>query len=141
MDWLTGSLKPYIDETYRPLPGREHTIICGSSMGGLMSLYAACEYNHVFQRAACLSPSVWGAPAKLVKLISHANIQNDTCVYLDYGSEEIYNHATTLESLTTLSHLLMTKHINLTFRIVPGGTHCEASWERQIPIFMDCLGL
>ena len=31
--------------------------------------------------------------------------------------------------------------VNLALRIVPGGTHCEASWERQIPIFMDCLGL
>ncbi len=141
MDWLVGTLKPYIDENYRTMPDREHTIICGSSMGGLMSLYAACEYNDVFQRAACLSPSVWVHPGKLIKLVSHANIKNDTCIYMDYGSEEIYNHATTVESLTSLAHLLLTKHVNLAFRIVPGGTHCEASWERQIPIFMDCLDL
>ena len=37
--------------------------------------------------------------------------------------------------------LLLTKRVNLAFRIVPGGTHSEASWERQIPVFMDCLGL
>ena len=135
MDWLVNDLKPKVDARLRTLPDREHTIICGSSMGGLMSLYAAMEYNHVFQKAACLSPSV------LVKMIAKAHIKNDTCVYMDYGSEEIYNHAANAEALITMSHLLLTKHVNLAFRIVPGGTHCEASWEQQIPFFMDCLGL
>jgi hypothetical protein len=49
--------------------------------------------------------------------------------------------AANAEALISISHLLLTKHVNLAFRIVPGGTHCEASWEKQIPIFMDCLGL
>lgn len=141
MDWLVKELKPKIDARLRTLPDRKNTIICGSSMGGLMSLYAAVEYNHVFQRAACLSPSVWVSPSKLVQMIAKANIKNDTCIYMDYGSEEIYNHAANAEALITISHLLLTKHVNLAFRIVPGGTHCEASWERQIPIFMDCLGI
>ena len=35
----------------------------------------------------------------------------------------------------------MTKRVNLAFRIVPEGTHCEASWARQVPIFMECLGV
>ena len=52
MNWLVKTLKPYIDANYRTLPDRKNTIICGSSMGGLMALYAACTYNHVFQRAA-----------------------------------------------------------------------------------------
>lgn len=141
MDWLVKELKPKIDERLRTLPDREHTIIAGSSMGGLMSLYAAMEYNHVFQKAACLSPSLWVSPSKVVKMISRANIKNDTCIYMDYGSEEIYNHAANAEALITMCHMLLTKHVNLTFRIVPGGTHCEACWEQQIPIFMDCLGL
>jgi len=37
--------------------------------------------------------------------------------------------------------MLLKKYTNLTFRIVPGGEHSEASWEKQIPVFMDCLGL
>lgn len=141
MDWLVNDLKPQIDARLRTLPDREHTIIAGSSMGGLMSLYAALEYNDVFQRAACLSPSLWVAPSKIIQMISLAQIKNDTCVYMDYGSKEIYNHAATVEALISVSHLLLAKHVNLAFRIVPGGTHSEASWERQIPIFMDCLGL
>lgn len=141
MDWLVNVLKPKIDARLRTLPGREHTIIAGSSMGGLMSLYAALEYNDVFQRAACLSPSLWVAPSKIIQMISMTQIKNDTCIYMDYGSKEIYNHAATAEALISVSHLLLAKHVNLAFRIVPGGTHSEASWERQIPIFMDCLGL
>ncbi len=141
MDWLVNDLKPAIDANLRTLPDRENTIICGSSMGGLMSLYAAVEYNDTFQRAACLSPSVWVAPAKLVRMIGKATIKNDTCIYMDYGSEEIYNHATNKEALISMAHLLLSKHVNLSFRIVPGGTHSEASWEKQIPIFMECLGI
>ena len=141
MDWLVGTLKPEIDATYRTLPGRENTIICGSSMGGLMALYGATVYNHVFQRAACLSPSLWVAPGKSVEMIAHQNIQNDTCIYMDYGSKEMLNHAASAEALISVAHLLLTKRVNLAFRIVPGGTHSEASWEQQIPIFMDCLGL
>ncbi len=141
MDWMVNTLKPQIDATYRTLPEREHTILCGSSMGGLMALYGVVQYNSVFQRAACLSPSLWIAPVKIIELIALANIRNDTCIYMDYGSREIFNHVASAETLISASHLLLTKRVNLAFRIVPGGTHSEASWEQQIPVFMDCLGL
>ena len=74
-------------------------------------------------------------------MILSAKIRNDTCVYLDYGSEEIPNHPANVEALTMVSHCLLSKRVNLTFRIVPGGNHSEASWERQIPVFMRCLGV
>ena len=59
MNWFIHSLKPEIDKSYRTLSDREHTYIAGSSMGGLMSLYAVLEYNHIFSRAGVLSPSLW----------------------------------------------------------------------------------
>ena len=141
MDWLVKYLKPFVDKNYRTLPEREHTIIAGSSMGGLMSLYAAVCYNHVFQRAACLSSSLWVDPDQVLQMIAGAKIKNDTCIYMDYGSLEMYNHDANASALTAVTHLLLTKKVDLTFRIVPGGTHCEACWEKQIPIFMECLGL
>ena len=141
MNWLVNTLKPYIDANYRTLPDRKNTVIAGSSMGGLMALYAATTYNHVFQRAACLSPSLWLNPGKVLELIAKANIRRDTCIYMDYGSEEIFSHAANAEALISTTHMLLTKQVNLAFRIVPGGTHSEASWEKQIPIFMECLGL
>ena len=141
MDWMVKELKPQIDAEYRTLPDRKNTIICGSSMGGLMALYACCCYNQVFQRAACLSPSIWVDQEKVQALIAKAKVENDTCIYLDYGSLEIGNHEENAQALTEMAKLLLTKRVNLTFRIVPGGTHSEASWERQIPVFMECLGL
>ena len=141
MEWLVNELKPYIDANYRTLPNREHTIIAGSSMGGLMSLYAATVYNHVFSKAACLSPSLWTNPERLLKMVEKADVGEDTCIYMDYGSEEIFNHHSTAEALISSAQMLLTKRVNLAMRIVPGGTHSEASWERQIPIFMDCLGV
>ena len=141
MNWLVKTLKPYIDANYRTLPDRKNTIICGSSMGGLMALYAACTYNHVFQRAACLSPSIWVAPGQVLEMVARSHIRRDTLIYMDYGENEMFNHVANQEALISTSHLLLTKRVNLALRVVPGGDHSEASWERQIPIFMDCLGL
>lgn len=141
MNWLVHELKPYIDANYRTLPDRENTIVAGSSMGGLMALYAVSCYNKVFQRAACLSPSLWVDSSKIYNLIARANIKNDTTIYMDYGSDEINNHDGNANALISMTNLLLMKRANLTMRIVPGGTHCEASWEQQIPVFMDCLGI
>lgn len=141
MNWLVKELKPYIDEHYRTLPDRCNTIIAGSSMGGLMALYGACAYNHVFQRAACLSPSLWVDAGKVLQMVAKSQIRKDTCIYMDYGSEEMSNHLANAEAMISTSHLLLTKRVNLAMRIVPGGNHSEASWERQIPVFMSCLGL
>ena len=139
MNWLVKTLKPAIDARLRTLPDRSHTYICGSSMGGLMSIYAAVNYNKFFQRAACLSPSVWVSPEKMATMISKSRMRPDTYIYMDYGSRELYNHDTNTEALVGVMDQLLRKQVYLTFRIVPGGTHSEASWEKQIPVFMDCL--
>lgn len=61
--FIVEELKPFIDYTYRTHSAREETFMMGSSMGGLMSLYALCEYPEVFAGAGCLSthwPAVEG---------------------------------------------------------------------------------
>ena len=141
MNWLIHELKPFIDANYRTLTDRSNTAIAGSSMGGLMALYAVCVFNHVFGRAACLSPSLWVSPGKVLEMVARAHIRRDTTIYMDYGENEMFNHVSTQESMISTAHLLLTKRVNLAFRIVPGGNHSEASWEKQIPIFMECLGL
>ena len=110
-------------------------------MGGLMSVYASTVYNGVFSRAACLSPSLWVQPEKVRDMVAKSDIGGDTVIYMDYGSEELSNHGEMMERLTAMAALLLEKGVNLTFRIVPGGDHSEASWERQVPVFMECLGI
>lgn len=139
--WLTGEFKPYIDKTFRTLPDRKNTFLAGSSMGGLMALYGVTAYNHVFQRAAALSPSLWIDPAKVLEFVAKAKLRRDTNVFMDYGEKELRNHEPSQSILTGTVQLLLAKGANVTFRILPGGEHCEASWEREIPVFMECLGI
>jgi predicted alpha/beta superfamily hydrolase len=141
MHWMVNTLKPYIDSNYPTLSDREHTAICGSSMGGLMSAYAVSAYNYVFSKAACLSPSFWVNPREIKSLLEHNDMISDTRIYMDYGSEELCNHQENTTILNETLALLQHKGASASLRIVPGGTHCEASWEKQIPVFMDYLGL
>jgi enterochelin esterase-like enzyme len=60
--FLVEELKPAIDARYATLPGPEGTFVMGSSMGGLISLYALCEYPQVFGGAAALSAHWVGMP-------------------------------------------------------------------------------
>lgn len=139
MDWMVGSLKPLIDSHYPTLPQRETTFVAGSSMGGLMSLYAVLRYNHVFSRAACLSPSIWLATRQLDRMIQEADVAPDTVIYMDYGSREMAYHANMRSQFARVTTALLEKQVLLTSRIVPNGDHCEACWEEQIPFFINTL--
>ncbi|MCR4607464.1 MAG: alpha/beta hydrolase [Oscillospiraceae bacterium] len=138
MDWFINSFKPFVDSSYPTLPDRENTFIAGSSMGGLMSLYAVCSFNSVFSRAAAVSPSLVFGRGELEKLIRDADMRDDTVIYMDMGDRETAWRGVG-RSFRFFSELLLKKGVKLTSRIVPGGSHCEASWERQIPFFIPAL--
>ncbi|MEN9570876.1 MAG: hypothetical protein RL172_2107 [Bacteroidota bacterium] len=59
--FLIHTLKPYVDKNYRTQPAKEGTIIAGSSMGGLISCYAAVKHPGVFGKAGVFSPAFWTA--------------------------------------------------------------------------------
>lgn len=141
MKWLVHQLKPYVDKTFRTLPDRAHTSLAGSSMGGLIALYGITAYNHVFRQAACLSPSLWVAPAKLLAMVAKAKYKPDTTIFLSYGQKEMDNHSSNRWAIGMTAKELFAKGVNLTLRIVPNGEHCEAAWEQEVPIFMECLKL
>ena len=139
MRWMAHTLKPLIDERYPTLPERETTWIAGSSMGGLMSLFAVSEFNHVFSRAAALSPSVWAGHCKMEQTIRHTKFGPDTVVYMDYGSREMEGQTSVLRNFIRTADALMEQGVFVTSRIVPNGDHCEECWEEQIPLFMPVL--
>ena len=139
MEWFIREFKPWVDQNCRTLPDREHTFIAGSSMGGLMSLYALFRYNRIYGRAAALSPSIWVAPEKLKALVARAALQPGTVLYMDYGSREMGSHNGMRRDFGAFGAKVMARGVHLTMRIVPGGTHSEASWERQLPFVMETL--
>ena len=139
MEWLTKEFKPMMDKRYPTLPGRANTAIGGSSMGGLMSLYALLQYNDTFSRAAALSPSIWVSPEKLSGLVGRAKLEPGTVLYMDYGSREMGNHEGMRKGFADMCSKVMIRGIHLTARLVPGGTHSEASWEKQLPFMIHTL--
>lgn len=140
MDWLTGTFKPFIDENYPTLTDRKNTAIAGSSMGGLMTLYALSRYNKYFSRGAALSPSLWVGGGEVPLFVLNGKYGKDTVLYMDYGSKEFKNHAVQKRVFRETVSALLEKGVLLTSRIVPGGTHSEFSWEKQIPLFMRVSG-
>ncbi|MBP3493562.1 MAG: alpha/beta hydrolase [Oscillospiraceae bacterium] len=139
MEWLVHTFKPMIDAQFPTIPDREHTFIGGSSMGGLMSLYAVTEYNRWFSRAACLSPSLWFATEQLDRLLRTAPLAEGTVIYMDYGSNEMKFHPNMKRQFARVTARLLERDVHLISRIVPNGDHCEACWERQIPWFIAAL--
>lgn len=139
MDWFTKVLKPEIDRKYRTLPDRKNTMIAGSSMGGLMSLYAIVAYNDVFSKAASLSPSLWASKKYIKSFLDEHPIDRHTRVYIDMGGGEVRGHTEPIEEMFRTAKLLSKAGAEVAARTVPHAQHNEAAWEKRIPIFMDYL--
>ena len=139
MDWFVNELKPMIDAEFRTLPDREHTAIAGSSMGGLMAVYAAVRYNSEFSRAAALSPCLWVSPKGMAELIRERPLEKPTRIYMDFGSGETEEDPREWELMFTTAKRLSAAGAHAAARVVPGALHNEAAWEKRIPVFMDYL--
>ena len=90
LQFIVETLKPYIDKTFRTLSDREHTVIAGSSLGGLISFYGALFYPHVFGTAGIFSPSFWIAPRtiEILKSCAAASVQQHQRFYFYAGEQE-----------------------------------------------------
>lgn len=87
LDFLTGELKPFIDTRYRTLPGRDDTFVMGSSMGGLISLYAVSRHPDHFGGAGCVSTH-WPAGGDFLVDQMAARLPDPAThrLYFDYGT-------------------------------------------------------
>jgi predicted alpha/beta superfamily hydrolase len=139
MDWFVGQFKQTIDSQFRTLPDRQHTYIGGSSMGGLMAIYALAKYNSYFCGGAALSPSLWVGGDGLPSFINSGKFGKDSVLYMDYGSKEFANHASQRKLFCQAYSVLVEKGVFVTSRVVPYGTHSELSWQKQIPLFINVL--
>ena len=148
MEWIIHEIKPMIDKEYRTYPFRECTAIGGSSMGGIMSLYAVVHYNQWISKAACISTAMGFCMPGVMKDLYESTINPDTRIYLSWGTKEAYglddiwNEDTT--SITYKNHkkvydILCKKDARAHLFCQVGGGHCEADWEKLVPDFMNYL--
>jgi predicted alpha/beta superfamily hydrolase len=131
VNYLAGAIKPLVDARFRTLPGRESTGIAGSSMGGLISLFAFFARPEVFGIAAALSPSLWVAERAILGLIETLPFRPGR-LYLDVGREE---GAEIVEDARRLHDLLRAKGfiegLHLRYLEDHSGRHEEEAWSRR----------
>lgn len=140
--FLVDELKPFIDDNYFTLSDRQNTFIMGSSMGGLASLYALCEYPRVFGGAGCLSTH-WPALEELgtqwvQKTLPDAGQHK---IYFDYGTETLdaaYEpYQQQIDAVIRAKGY--TQNVNWLTRKFPGAEHNEAAWRQRIHIPLEFL--
>lgn len=132
LQYLVDTVKPLIDEQFRTLPDRPHTGIAGSSLGGLISLYAYFQRPDVFGFIAALSPSLWFANAAILDLAKQSPPRPGGRIYLDVGLREGRRHVTLARQLRDT---LLAKGYDpeREFRFVEDrvGKHHESAWGRR----------
>ena len=144
LKFLVTELKPFIDKTFATKKDRENTFIAGSSMGGLISMYAICEYPKVFGGAACMSthwPGIFSVennpiPDAFINYLK-SNLPNpkNHKIYFDYGDQ-------TLDALykpyqEKVDIVMKAKGFtdkNWSTQFFPGKDHSENSWHERLAI-------
>jgi len=134
VEFIVQTLKPYIDNTYRTLSGRNNTYTVGSSMGGLISFFAAVYYPGIFGGAGIFSPSFWLVPGlmdEVKKQVAKKGL--DQRFYFYAGGREGQGM---VENVVDIAELLNTStYYRIHTVINPEGEHTEATWRTQIPDF------
>jgi metallo-beta-lactamase class B len=130
--WLAESLKPFVDKQLRTLPQAEHTALVGSSMGGLITLFAGTHYQHLFGKLGVFSPSLWFAP-QIFDFVRHRGKTHPQKIYLLAGQHEGAAMTRLTEAMYT--HLLHTGYTTEDLRLIisPDGRHSEWFWGRELP--------
>lgn len=147
--FLTKELKPYIDRNYSVHSDQENTVIAGSSMGGLISMYAVSEYPEVYGAAACISTHWPGAtvfegspfPKAIFDYMrEHIPSPKDHKFYFDYGTKTLDQYypqyASTVDQIFENKGYDSTNFVNRKFE---GADHSENSWNQRMDIPLTFL--
>lgn len=146
--FMVEELKPAIDQRYATRPGADSTFVAGSSMGGLISIYALCDYPQVFGAAAGLSthwvgrPGAWGRERLRNAALPLAAMNYLSLALPAAGRHRIYTDRGDdgLDSLYAPAHhfageLLRDKGytgIDAMTAVVDGSGHSEADWAARL---------
>ena len=149
LKFIVTELKPYVDKTFSVYTDASHTAIMGSSMGGLISMYALCEYPKTFGIAACLSTHWIGfkdiennpIPESFFKYMTQKlpDPKNHK-IYFDYGTETL--DANYVKYAFRVNEVLISKGYNeKTYKNLKfdGENHSEASWQKRIHIPIEFM--
>ncbi len=138
VDFLVNEFKPFIDWKYRTIS--DDCAIGGSSMGGLISTYAAATYPYIFKKVAALSSAYWFNQHDLESYIQENDLSAIEKFYLSVGSNESTLKITNqryIDSSRAVYELLKEEVQECFFDIVEGAIHNELAWEERVPTIFD----
>ena len=136
VDFIAQTLKPYIDAHYRTRPDAQNTAIAGSSMGGLISLYAALKYPQTFGRAAVFSCACWIARPLIVDYAAKSQVPTPLPrFYFVAGGMETKDGEQTRDQALMVKTLETAGYPEGTVRATApaDGKHSEWFWRREFP--------
>lgn len=136
-DFLVLTLKPYIDKKFRTLKDSSHTFVAGSSMGGLISLFAVVKYPAVFGGAGIFSPAFWTAPA-IYEEVAKADLGRAIKKFYFYaGGKE---SEVMIPDMDKMIATIEKKGNYETRRLMnPLGKHNEATWRKEFVDFYQFI--
>ena len=143
LDYLLHELKPEIDRTYRTKSDANHTLMMGSSMGGVITLEAYCLYPNLIGRIGCVSNAFYTSLPQLKKLVQQTSFKTIHKVYLDTGDQEVglSDELGYITSNQTIANEIEKKTTSeqFQFKIIRGGKHHESSWKKRLPAILKFL--
>ena len=142
LDFLRNTLKPLIDAKFRTLPDAANTGIGGSSLGGLISIYAGLRHPGVFGRLMLFSPSLWISPKIYFDAIRfQAPVPMRVYVYGGEAESKymVPNMKRFQDALLRQSHGRSGQAIQTYLSVDPTGIHQEAHWGREFPKAVEWL--
>lgn len=136
--FVIDTVKPFLDASFRTLPGKATTAIMGSSLGGLVSFYIARRNPAVFGKAGCMSSSFWWNNQALTAAVEQSTEHVPVAFYLDAGTENDGLAETTRMDRALLADGYVQGR-DLDFVTAQGGSHDEASWAARVAVPLSWL--
>ncbi|MBI5858499.1 MAG: alpha/beta hydrolase [Sphingobacteriales bacterium] len=136
VDFLANTLKPFIDKNYRTLKNKNNTFVAGSSMGGLISLYAVLKYPKVFGGAGVFSPAFWVGP-KIFDDIKSKGGKVKSRIYFYAGGQE--GESMVPDTQKAFDEMSKVSTSKMTTVIRDDGKHNEPRWRIEFPAFYKWL--
>ena len=137
---LVEELKPFIDRTYRTLPGAANCGLGGSSLGGLVTLYLGLRYTWMFSKLAVMSPSVWWRNRAILKTVAQIKRKPELKIWLDIGTRESHRALPDARELEiTLVKKGWIRGEDLAFMEAEGAEHCETAWAERVAPMLKFL--
>jgi predicted alpha/beta superfamily hydrolase len=130
LKFIVTELKPFIDSMYKTLSDKHNTAIMGSSMGGLISFYAAWHYPNVFSMAGCMSGSFYYNNDRSIKLLEeYTGQKKHVKFYIDHGEDGNVRGQRMFVELSKKGYVIGQ---DIDYFYSPGAEHNEKEWAARL---------